>query len=451
MLQVAYLAVLLVIIGVVFVPMKRPIYEAMLIAYIVMLLVTGQWMYAWKYVASASENSLFYAIVCFLVLAHLLEETKVVDACIAIVLSVFGRLRGGAGYVALSASVFMGALTGSGAGNVAVTGVFTIPAMIRSGYPDYLAANISMASSTLGNCIPPSGIIVLSFGVLEQLYPGRYSMSQFWLLMWGVSFWFILQRALTIFAFCRKYDIQAMPPEDLPRLRDALRGGWKAILLPVVILLPFLLDALFQDNFFTSRLGSGASSLSSCVLLFTPGVTALYVLLIADRSLGLTITKLSACLARSVKQIVPVSATIFFAYCISNLFSALNIGTVIGTLISECCPSFLTVALSVPLFTALFGMILPGSSQIAIFGTAIVSIFFIAGGNPFLMAGMLPVITGSMEGMTPPLALCMYTAMGIAGSNVRETTCNGIVWIALHYVVSVLVLLGLLPILGLTR
>lgn len=451
MLELLYLVVLLVVICIVFVPLKRPIYEAMLVAYVVMVVVTGQWANIFKYVLSSSTNTLFYAIVCFLVLAQLLDLTKVIDACILIILSVFGRLRGGAGYVALTASAFMGALSGSGAGNVAATGVFTIPAMTKSGYPDYLAANVSMASSTLGNCIPPSGVIVLSFGVLEQLYPGKYTMSQFWLLMWGVSFWFILQRALTIFAFCRKYNIQAIPAEELPNFGKALRSGWKAIILPLVILLPFVLDALLKDSLFTSRIGRGASSISSCVLLFTPGIAALYALLISDRALGLNPAVIADFLGKSVKGIVPVCATIFFAYCISNLFGALSIGKAIGDLVASWNLPLLALAVLIPLFTAFLGMILPGSSQIAIFGSAVISIFYAAGANPFLIAGILPVITGAMEGMTPPLALCMYTAMGIAGSDMKSTTNNCLVWVALHYVLSVIVMLGLLPVFGLIR
>lgn len=351
----------------------------------------------------------------------------------------------------LTASAFIGALSGSGAGNVAATGVFTIPAMIKSGYPDYLAANISMASSTLGNCIPPSGVIVLSFGVLEQLYPGRYTMSQFWLLMWGISFWFILQRAVTIFAFCRRYNIQAIPRKDLPNFGEALRSGWRAILLPVVILLPFVLDALLKDTLFSGRIGKGASSISSCVLLFTPGIAALYALLIADSSLRLTPSKIADYLGKSIKNIVPVCATIFFAYCISNLFGALKVGEAIGNTVAAWNLHIIVLALLVPLFTAFLGMILPGSSQIAIFGTAIISIFYAAGGNPFLIAGILPVITGAMEGMTPPLALCMYTAMGIAGSDMKETTKNCMIWVVAHYVLSVVVMLGLLPVFGLIK
>ena len=62
---------------------------------------------------------------------------------------------------------------------------------------------------------------------------------------------------------------------------------------------------------------------------------------------------------------------------------------------------------------------------------------------------ILPAITGAMEGMTPPLALCMYTAMGIAQSPFKQTAKTAILWISLHYIMSVLVILGILPILGL--
>ena len=111
--------------------------------------------------------------------------------------------------------------------------------------------------------------------------------------------------------------------------------------------------------------------------------------------------------------------------------------------------SYRALALLVPLFCAILGMIMPGSSQVAIFGSALVSVLVAAGGHPVLMAAILPAITGAMEGMTPPLALCMYTAMGIAQSPFKQTAKTAILWISLHYIMSVLVILGILPILGL--
>lgn len=151
----------------------------------------------------------------------------------------------------------------------------------------------------------------------------------------------------------------------------------------------------------------------------------------------------------SVQSIVPVSATIFFSYCISNLFTSTNIGTVIGDYISSLNLPLALLAIVLPLFTMILGMVLPGSAQTKIFGGTIITVYTAAGGNPLLAAVMLPVITGAMEGMTPPLAVCMYTAMGIAESDFMKTTLNCLIWVGLHFLLSVLCFLGILPIIGL--
>lgn len=71
------------------------------------------------------------------------------------------------------------------------------------------------------------------------------------------------------------------------------------------------------------------------------------------------------------------------------------------------------------------------------------------GGNATLFAAMLPAMTGALEGMTPPLALGLFVAMGIAGSGFKETAKLTIVWVLLHVALSMLLLTELLPILGL--
>ncbi|MFF2456926.1 TRAP transporter large permease subunit [Peribacillus simplex] len=63
--------------------------------------------------------------------------------------------------MALLASTFMASLSGTGPGNVAATGVFTIPMMKRSGFPPHLAATVEMSASMLGNIIPPAGRLSL--------------------------------------------------------------------------------------------------------------------------------------------------------------------------------------------------------------------------------------------------------------------------------------------------
>lgn len=444
--EVWYLIALLAIICVAFLLFKRPIYECMFYGYVLMVVLTGEYANFFEYITKTSTDTLFYAIIAFLVLAKVLDVTHAIDTVVNFIIAVFGRFRGGAAYTAVLGSTFMGALSGSGAGNVATTGVFTIPAMKKSGVPAHLAANIESACSTMGNMIPPAGVILTALACYNEFSGAEMSQSTFWFACWGVAIWFVLQRIITTFVFCRIYKVKPMAKEDIPSLKDTFKAGWKNLLLPVIILLPFVLDSIFKAGFFTDRLGAGAGNLSSSLLLITPGLAAVYAVLVNRKNVSFT--GLVSTIKKSVSGIVPVGATIFFAYCISNLFSATNVGAAIGAYIQGWNLPIVVIALIVPLITALLGMVLPGSAQVKIFGGTIISVFAAAGGNPLLVAVMLPAITGAMEGMTPPLALCMYTAMGIAGSKMKETTLNCLIWVGLHYALSVICLLGILPIMG---
>ena len=437
---------LLAIIALTFIVLKRPVYESMFYGYVLMVLMTGEVSNFMKYILKTSTDTLFYSIIAFLVLAKILDVTKAIDSVVNVLTAIFGRFKGGAAYIAVIGSTFMGSLSGSGAGNVATTGVFTIPAMKKSGIPAHLAANIESASSTMGNMIPPSGVILTALACYNEFSGAEMSQSTFWIACWGVALWFIAQRILTVFAFCRFYNVQAMNERDVPDLKESIKTGWKNLLIPVIILLPFVLDNSFKATFFTERLGSGASNLSSCLLLLTPGVAAIYVLIVNRDQIKFG--EVFETVKNSVTGIVPVGATIFFSYCISNLFSGTNIGPAIGEVIQGWNFSYVTLAFLIPLITALLGMVLPGSAQTKIFGTTIIAAFVAAGADPLLVAVMLPVMTGAMEGMTPPLALCMYTAMGIAGSKMKETTLNCLIWVGLHYLLTAICLLGVLPIIG---
>ena len=444
--EVLYIVALLAIICVTFLLIKRPIYECMFYGYLLMIVLTGEYQNFFTYIVKTSTDTLFYAIIAFLVLAKVLDATHAIDSVVNVIISVFGRFRGGAAYTAVIGSTFMGALSGSGAGNVATTGVFTIPAMKKSGMPAHLAANIESASSTMGNMIPPAGVILTALACYNEFSGQEMSQSTFWIACWGVAIWFILQRIVTVFAFTRYYKVQPMAKEDIPSFKATLKEGWKNLLLPVIILLPFVLDYFFKTTFFKERLGDGAGNMSSSLLIFTPGVAAVYALLVNGKKTNAK--ELVSNIKNSVSGIVPVGATIFFAYCISNLFSATNVGVAIGEYIKGMNLPLTAIAFITPLITAILGMVLPGSAQTKIFGGTIITVFAAAGGNPLLAAVMLPVITGAMEGMTPPLALCMYAAMGIAGSKMKETTINCLVWVLIHYLLSVVCLLGLLPIMG---
>lgn len=448
--EFVYLGIVFVVAIIGFSILKRPLYECMLAAFIVLVAVTNTWGKVGTYILDAWKSTSLYVIIVFIISAHLLAKTRVIDDCIAIILSVFGRFRGGAGYVAIIGSTYMGSLSGSGPGNVATTGVFTIPAMKNSGFPPHLAANVEAHASTMGNMIPPAGMIAIAFSALDTLYPDTYTMSQYWMLLWGIALWFILQRIITLYVMCRYYKVEPMRKEDIPSLRKVLKEGWKAIFLPIIVFLPFFLDSQFGE-FFDARLGSGASAFSSSILLIIPSLIVICGVLLSGKEARKQFTTkfIFDEISKGMVKVVPTASLVMFAYFVSNAFDDINVGVAIGEFIQALDINLVVLVLLIPLFTAVLGMLIPGSTQIKIFGGTIISVVAAAGGNPFIAAGMLPCICGAMHGVTPPYATCLYIAMGIAEADMKKTTLNCFIWILLHYLLSVIVMLGLIPILGL--
>lgn len=446
-----YIFVMLATILVCFAVFKRPIYEGILVSFVVLLTITNRWASVGTYIGNAMSTSLLYSMMAFSAMSLILAKTKVIDNCVMVIVALLGRIPGGAGYAAVVASSFMGALSGSGPGNVMATGAMTIPAMIKSGYPPELAANVESVSSYLGNMIPPSANIVAALGAFLAVYPDSgLTSGAFWVVCWGVSLWFILSRFIQVFVFCKYYKIKAMPKEDIPNLKQTLKKSWSGLLLPVVILLPFIFDAVFSATFLTNRLGAtGAKYFSSSLLIFVAGITSLYGILIAGNKEELTPKAIVVLIADKVKSLAPTVATCVFGYIIGALFTDLDMGGQLQAAFAELNMGRVALAFTIPLFICFLSMVIPGSSLVVMLGPAFISIFAAAGVNPLLVAAMLPCICGVMCGITPPFALGMYAGMSIAKSDFSKTVKNDLWWVAVQYILEVIVLLELLPIIGL--
>ena len=449
-----YLGIMLVVICIWFLAFKRPIYEAVLLAFVVLLAITGTWSNVLVYINEGLSTSLLYSMVAFVAMSILLTKTKIVDSCIAVVLSLIGRIKGGAGYTAVIASAFMGALSGSGPGNVMATGALTIPAMKRTGFPAELAANIESNASYLGNMIPPSSNIVAAMAAFTTFAAGAgiadVSQGQFWIVLWSISLWFIAQRLIMVWAFCKYYKVQPMKKEDLPSLKETFKKGWQALFLPLLIILPFVLDAIFADNFFVARLGAdGAKYLSKSVLLFVPGISAIYAYLITKDKSTVTPNKIAKMMANGIKSIAPAIAVCVFGYMIGAMFEDLGVAESLGTLIATWNFSKFGMILMICAITCVMGMVVPGSSQVVIFGPVFITLLSGVGVNGLLAAAMLPCICGVMCGITPPLGLGMYAGMTIAESDFSKTFKNNLWWVAIQFIMQVVILMGWLPVFGL--
>ena len=133
---------------------------------------------------------------------------------------------------------------------------------------------------------------------------------------------------------------------------------------------------------------------------------------------------------------------------IGAMLKDLNVASSLNSIISSLNLGKVGMCFILPLIACVIGMIIPGSSSVVMFGPLFITLFMGVGVSPVLTAAMLPCIFGVMCGITPPFALGMYAGMSIAQSDFKKTFINNLWWVAVQYIMEVIVMLGLLPILG---
>ena len=153
--------------------------------------------------------------------------------------------------------------------------------------------------------------------------------------------------------------------------------------------------------------------------------------------------------AESIKTIAPSIGVCVIGYMIGALFSDIGATDEMLVFLDGLAFGKFGMVLFICFITAILGMVIPGSSLVVIFGPVFITSFAAVGINPTLAAAMLPAICGVMCGITPPLGLGMYAGMTISGASFESTFKNNLWWVALQFLMQVIVLMGWLPILGL--
>ncbi len=446
-----YFGIIIVLVAGLFIFAKRPMYEVMFTAFIFLAVITGNIGEVGRYLLRASNTMLLFTMMAFTVFAVIFERTGIIEDLINIIVSIVGRFSGGAGYVALLASAAMGSFCGTGPGTCAATGSITIPAMKETGFSSETAAVISAAGSTPGPIIPPSAAIPIMYVMLEAVCPGKYTASEFWMLAWPVSFWLIIQRVITLYIVVKQHHVEPIPKEKRLSLKTALIRGWRTLLLPLIIFLPFLFDMLFSNSFIMDRLGeAGAAHFSTILLVVVPSIGALAVLILYRcKGEKIDIGVLTSMVADSISSVAPIIIMCLSGYAMNELFADVGITSqLVDSFVGMNLPKWV-VALVGPLFFTVMGMFMETSSVYLLFGPVFIPLAVSVGINPMVAAMQVNVMTNAMGQISPPFALSLFVAMGIANSDFKKTSKEAIIWCFTQYIFIVLMLFELLPMFGL--
>ncbi|HSB82414.1 MAG TPA: TRAP transporter fused permease subunit, partial [Candidatus Methylomirabilis sp.] len=182
-------------------------------------------------------------IAIYIIFGAIMLRTGAAKAFLNLALMLAGRLTGGAGQVAVVASAMMGMVNGSAVANAATVGAFTIPMMVKRGYPRPFAGGVESAASSGGQITPPV------MGV------GAFIMAE----ILGIPYLKIAQMAaipavlyyvgvgLVIYFEAKKRNLGRLSGSDIPRWRTY----WKELLLllvPVIVLV-YLIVMMFSPRY----------------------------------------------------------------------------------------------------------------------------------------------------------------------------------------------------------
>ncbi len=305
-------------------------------------------------------------------------------------------------------STLLGMISGSAAGNVAVTGTMTIPMMKREGYKPNQAGAIEAVVSTGGQIMPP--IMGAAAFIMAEIIgiPYREVMKAGLIpaLLFFSSILFIVHlRAL-------KSDM-AISADTGPA--DSLLS----ILIPGLrFVIPFaLLIGLMVIGYSPFR----ASFVALIVLLIG-------CFLFEWRDLKNYVFKVLKSLEEGALAVLSIAAACAAAGIVAGVLSMTGIGSQISAAIIGISAGQPVIALGLTALMAIvLGMGLPTTAAYVILAT-VVAPPLVQMGIPNLTAHMFVFFFGCISTITPPVALASYVAAGIAGSDINKTS-----WTAFAY------------------
>lgn len=446
--EVIYFVAIIAVCLIWFVFVRRPMYEAMFLAFLTCVAISGTWGSMFSFMQSGAKQSILFTILLFLIFAQILKETGVIAKIINIIIALIGKLSGGAGIVCLAASAFMAFVAGTGPGNVTATGSITIPLMKRAGYKPELAAGIGAACAGLGPIVPPSSSIAVSFAALTAVVGEEmYKSADLWNVSYIIGIWFILHRLVQILIMCKIYHVKPLDKSELPNLKEAWKEGWSACLLVLVVMVPFIIDSKC-GTLLTNLLGeTSRKHLSSALLTMTPAFAGAYALLVGRKTFKITIPNLVNLVRKTLKSVAPMAMLLWMAYSIGALLDKIDCGTPISAWIMGFNLSYFgAVALIVGL-VFLLTMSLSPNAVLPLFGPMIITILQNYGVNPLISAGMLIPMFHGLGQISVPYATILYPAMGLAESDFGKTVIQSFWWILGHSIICILILMQVLPVL----
>ncbi|HLT63026.1 MAG TPA: TRAP transporter fused permease subunit [Pseudohongiella sp.] len=335
-------------------------------------------------------NSFAMLVFGFILFGVALQHTGGGPFFINLAFALLGHKRGGAAKVAVFSSGLMGSMSGGPITNVLTTGPMTIPAMRRTGFSRGYAAGVEACASTGGVMMPPimgaTAFVMASFLSVSYVTVAVAAIVPSFLYFFGLY--------MQIDAYSARNNLQGLPKEEMPNLKQVFKDGWYFI--GVFAVLTFMLVYMQRE--------ATAPFIATVVLLivnqFTKHRMDLDKFMVLVAAAGRLMAELAGILA-AIGLIVGSLAVTGMAGTLANDLVFLAGDNVLVLLFMGAATSFvLGIGMTVTAAYIFLAIVL---------APALIN----AGLNP-LASHMFIMYWGMLSFITPPVALAAFAAASVA-------------------------------------
>lgn len=410
------LGVFIAVTVIVNVVLKRRISEALVLALIACSLVGGA--DALNLLSAAVvdgfQSDVTFAGMAFVFMGVIVSATGLIERLIHILNSMFGRVRGGSAYVSTLGSAAIGLVAGSTAGNTATVGSVTIPWMKENGWSSNRAATLVAGNSGLGVALPPNSTM---FILLAMPAAAGISAGDVYVALAIGGAYCVLYRMILVFTWARADGIPVANREGMATLGQALREGWRSLLIFLGIAMPVALTFGPLFEFLSRPELVGKDSMGSIsIIVWVPILISAIALIEGRKRIFAPDSKFKVILNRELPQFATVGVSLFAALSASNIMEALGVGPQLSDFLGSLDMPKAAIVAIVCVMAVVVATPLSSTATAAAVGAPAVMALTSVGIDP-VIAVVTVLLCTSTEGSSPPVGAPIYLAAGFAETN----------------------------------
>ncbi len=376
-------------------------------------------------------------VILFVLFGAFLEKSGTGQLFMDFATGLTGHTAGGPGKVSCVSSALFGTISGSAVANVMVDGWLTIPLMKRSGFRPAFAAAVEAVASTGGQIMPPvmgaAAFVMAEFLALPYITIAKHALIP--------ALLYYLAVFVAIHFEARRTGLRGLPREELPSLRRVLRSRGH-LFLPVLIILGVMLAGYTAPYAALWALWGTAALAAHPALALPLGVLVPLGAWLAGQmpiawALGaagavalakavwreprLTWRPLIQALADGARNSLPVAAACASAGIVIGVIALTGLGLQFTGLVLTAARDSLIPALVLTMVAGIvLGMGMPTTPAYIVQAALLIPALIKLGVLP-IAAHLFVFYFAIISAITPPVAMAVYAAAGIGGSNLWQT------------------------------